>query len=322
MRPPPKLHASLFFYTYGIRMYSIMKKIPLVFTVLLALSTANAKERPVVKNINAAGGFGTKINVSWSVPLNTESKITRLFVYRSARPIASFYDLNGVQPVAELSPSDTDFADSVGDFKDYYYAVICEADGQKFDIILPSINSTVNAAHLKIPEKKQNAEKLPSAKEKTVSAEGLRPTPLPYLDILEGQGKSPVKLDGKTLETAMELSRSHRIDATEITEPYVFEEDLVSPDSGDDFLLFEILRNTFIQKKYAKAIAELERLIGTNRAKPVSNRAKFYLGESYYFAKDYRNATTTFLSVYDEFPSLSKRWIEASLDLYKVPDGE
>ena len=66
--------------------------------------------------------------------------------------------------------------------------------------------------------------------------------------------------------------------STKISEPYVFEEDLISPDGGDDFLLFEILRDSFIQKKYSKSEEQLKKLISTNRAKSVTERAKFYLG--------------------------------------------
>ena len=39
--------------------------------------------------------------------------------------------------------------------------------------------------------------------------------------------------------------------------PYVFEEDLISPDGGDDYLLFDVLKTTFIKRKYADAETEM-----------------------------------------------------------------
>lgn len=104
--------------------------------------------------------------------------------------------------------------------------------------------------------------------------------------------------------------------------PYIFEDDLVSPDGGDDFLLFEILRNYFIQKNYTDSVTQLKKLLGTNRTAKVTNRAMFYLGQSYYFQNNYQQAINSFLQVYDAYPELAKKWIDSSLDLMKLPDYE
>lgn len=278
-------------------------------------------ERPIVKDINASSGKGNRINVEWTIP-ETSGRITRIFVYRTEKPVGSFYELNGKEPLASLPPEKSNYIDTVDDYRDYYYTVICEADGTEFDIVLPSINATVNGTHIKLPEQTEEAKKSLSANEKLDSypMENIRGTPLPYLDLIETQRKTPLKMSKESVAAAKELSLSRRAEKNPITEPYVFEEDLISPDSGDDFLLFEILRNTFIQKKYSESSRQLERLINTNRSKSVENRATFYLGESYYFSGDYKEAAKLFLSVYDEYPSLAKKWIDSSLDLYEIPE--
>ena len=102
--------------------------------------------------------------------------------------------------------------------------------------------------------------------------------------------------------------------------PYIFEEDLISPDGGDDFLLFEILKNSFIRQNYSESQKELLRLSGTKISEEVLNRATFYLGESYYFQGNYQNAVKNFLKVYEVFPELSKKWITSSLDLLEIPE--
>ena len=288
--------------------------------MFLNLFPCISKERPIVKEIQAASGKGTKINVTWLLPEDTSSEITKLFIYRSTNPIGSYYDLNGKEPVAELSGDFTNYIDTVKDYKDYYYAVICEADGNKFDIILPSINSTVNGVHLRLPEREDDNETPVTKKEKPYSVESLRDTPLPYLDILDGRNKVPLKMSEDAVQIAKELAVITKLEKNIITEPYVFEEDLISPEGGDDFLLFEILRTTFIQKKYKKAQEQLDKLIRSNRTKSVTDRAVFYLGESYYFTKNYQEATTTFLSVYDKYPALAKRWITSSLDLFEMTE--
>ena len=127
-------------------------------------------------------------------------------------------------------------------------------------------------------------------------------------------------MSDSTYMIARELGNDSEIRKNIISEPYIFEEDLVSPDGGDAFLLFEILRTTFIQKKYKEAEAALERLIGTNRTKDITNRATFYLAETYYFSADYKNAAQTFLKVYDVYPAAAKRWLDSTLDLYTIPE--
>ena len=293
-----------------------MKKKAIAFALFTFFTATNgfSKERPIVKDINASHGSGTAISVSWTLPKESDPPLARLFVYRSTKPIGSFYDLNETKPIAELEPDSSSFLDNVKDYRDYYYAVTGEVNGRQFDIILPSINSTVNGVHRKIPETKPEVASFSSEKEKIHSSGSIRETPLPYLYYTEGQNKTPVKMKKEVMDTGKELSKAHKMKSTKISEPYVFEEDLISPDGGDDFLLFEILRDSFIQKKYSKSEEQLKKLISTNRAKSVTERAKFYLGESYYFSGNYREAVLSFLSVYEKYPAVSKKWIDSALD--------
>ena len=121
---------------------------------------------------------------------------------------------------------------------------------------------------------------------------------------------------------AKNLKGKKEIEAQTTLIPYIFEEDLISPDGGDDFLLFEVLRNNFIQKKYSDSVVQLKKLLGTNRSEKVTNRARFYLGQSYYFQENYQEAVKNFLPVYDIYPELAKKWIDSSLDLMQVPLSE
>lgn len=282
--------------------------------------SAFAAERPIVRDLTAAPSGRTTITLSWELPESPAPAITGLLVYRGTKPAASYYDLSESAPVAELSGETYFYSDSVSDFRDYYYAVIARTDSGIYDIVLPSINATVNGAHLKIPQKTDGKkEKTASAQEKLSLPDGMRATPLPFLDLIERQN-SKIQLSDEAYLIARKLGKAYSAPENRISEPYIFEEDLISPDGGDGFLLFEVLRTTFIQKKYAEAVTELDRLIGTNRAKNVTDRATFYLAESYYFSGDYKNAAKTFLNVYDTYPAAAKRWIDSSLDLYELPE--
>ena len=65
---------------------------------------------------------------------------------------------------------------------------------------------------------------------------------------------------------------------------------------------------------YKETIDKLNHLIGTNISIETRNRACFYLGEAQYFNHNYEDAVRSFVKVQQEFPTLSKKWLEASLD--------
>lgn len=295
-----------------------MKK-TVVLAALLLAEAAFASDRPIVTDLRASAGKGTRIDVSWTVPASPEPDIAGLLVYRSSKPIGSSYDLLDADAVAELEPEAAGWSDSVSNYSDYYYAVVAKTGGRIYDVILPSINATVTGVHLRLPVKPAVPADSPSAQEKIYPPGTMRETPLPYLDLLEQMDRTPRAMRQEARDAARSLAGTTARKKQSNQEPYIFEEDLVSPDGGDDFLLFEILRTTFIQRKYGDAIAQLEKLLGTNRAQQVAARATFYLGESYYYSGDYKKAVMTFLSAYDDRPAVAKRWIDASLDRIRIP---
>lgn len=294
-----------------------MKKL---FTVFLLFSALNcfAKSRPIITNLDAKPLKTNKIQLTWKVPADCEVQIKKLFIYRNTKPIGTYYDVSTSKQIAELEPSVQTYADTLKNYSDYYYAVIAQTENGIYDIILPSVNATVNGTHLILPEKKADTKKTESSKEKLVPPDGKRETPLPFLDITEQFSKKPLNMKQETLDVAKALSRTEQTKTVKTMEPYIFEEDIITPDGGDDFLLFEILRTTFIQKKYSSATEQLKKLIGTNLSKEVTKRAVFYLGESEYFTGNYSSAVRTFLLCYDKEPQLAKKWIDASLEKLEI----
>lgn len=294
-----------------------MKKLFTLIAVFFLAANCFAKDRPIITNLEAKGTRGNKINLSWKIPSAPEPEIQKFFIYRNSKPIGTYYDISDSTLIATIEPEIQNYSDTVKNYNDYYYAIIAQVNNEKYDIILPSVNATVNGTHLTLPPRKENAEKTESAKEKLVPVDGKRETPLPFLDITEQFSKKPVKMSDETKKIAESLASSEK-NSKKRMEPYIFEEDIISPDGGDDFLLFEILRTTFIQKKYKESAEQLQKLLGTNRSKEVTKRAIFYLGESEYYTKNYSDAVRTFLLVYDEYPVQAKKWIDATLDEMKT----
>lgn len=284
----------------------------LLFSSLIFADSKNAvNSRPIVQNIRAVAASSSKINVTWTLPQNPEPKITKILVYRSKIPVTSFDQIKNETPAATLLADTTGWTDNLTDYSDYFYAVIAYTD-EPYDLILVSINSTVAGVHINYAQN-QNDETV--LEEEKKYEDGIsRELPLPFLDLSEGKESGQNYFSETTLQKVRELGVSGKKNIKKL-DAYYFEEDLISPDSGDDYLLFDILKNHFIQKKYDTAASQLERLISANIADSTKNRAYFYLGESYYLSGKYKDAIKYFVQVEDVYPSLSKKWLDSSLDL-------
>lgn len=266
-------------------------------------------EKPIVQDIQAKAGSGSKINVTWTLPQNPDSAISVLYVYRSDKQINSYSQIETMTPIAVLDAEASSYTDNVPDFKDYYYAVIAIADSP-YRVILRSFNATISGTHVKTKTKQAAKKKV---EEEKLYPEGtLRETPLPYIDYSDGIGKKEAASEIVATKTRTLIAETEVYD-TNLTQ-YIFEEDMISPDGGDDYLLFEILKTSFVTRKYSDAIASLNKLIGTNISDETRNRAYFYLGESQYLSGDYEAAVKTFVKIEQIYPTISKKWLNAALD--------
>ena len=278
-----------------------------VITVLFSALLFAAS--PLVEDITAKPFKRNQIIVSWKLPKDN-TQVTSLRIYRTTKPITKFSQLEKQNYIAQLEPETESFIDTLNDYSDYFYAVIAVTD-KPYDFILYSVNSTSHGVHLVKPEslhQKENQEK----KEKLYAPGTMRETPLPFLNYIEGMDGDPL-ISQELTDQASKLSISKNKNSDTIL-PYFFEEDLISPDNGDDYLLFEILKNTFVQEKYSDSIKQLKRLTGRNLSQTIINRAYFYMGEANFFIGNYEEAVKEFVKVEQVYPVLAKKWINLSLD--------
>ena len=296
-----------------------MKKNVIVLSLLLAIAASLcAQNKPIVTDIQAVAAKGTRINIYWTLPQNPEPQITKLLIYRDTRPISSYNQLNSAYFVAELPAEACGYTDSVMDYNDYFYAVIAFTD-RPFDLILVSMNSTVDGVHLIAPQQK-DIEPKKKSDEKLYTDGTLRETPLPFINYVEGQGQGDTLISDEIAKSATQFSAYSSKSGRTPVSPYFFEEDLISPDSGDDFLLFEVLKNTFVQEKYEEAIVLLNKLNGTNISESVRNRVYFYIAEAYFFTGDFEEAAKAFVKVAHVYPLQTKIWMNYTLDRIALPE--
>ena len=289
-----------------------MKKIFCSLFLILTAAFVFA-DRPLVRDIQARAGSGTKVRITWQLPKNPEPEIESYLLYRTTEQITSFSQLKNIQPITALTPDRAGYTDQLSDLRDYYYTIISQTVKGPYDVVLLSFNSTVTGVHL-IAKKQSEA---PAEKKdyETVYPDGtLRKTPLPFIDMIDGIDAEPLVSEQTVTQISSLTGGSSKTSKNPLLTPYIFEEDLVSPDGGDEYLLFEILKTSFVTKKYKESIEKLNQLIGTNISEETRNRAYFYLGESQYFSRNYEEAVRNFVKVQAAFPTLSKKWLEDSLD--------
>ena len=280
---------------------------------LLFFSFILFAEKPIVRDIQAEAGKGHKINIYWTLPENPEKEISSFLIYRDTRQIASFSQIKNLEPIAQISSNFSGYTDSVKDFIDYFYCVlaITKDSTSPYDLILLSFNSTVKGAHIAVNSQQKEPQKKET--EKLYYEGTLRETPLPYIDIVENSIQPTPTVSEEAAFAAQTLTNKSK-KKEPILKPYIFEEDLISPDGGDDYLLFEILKQYFVQKHYEEAIVQLNKLAGTNIKETTRNRIYFYIGECEYLTGEYENAVKSFVKVQDAYPILSRKWINSSLD--------
>lgn len=319
----------------------------LIFTFFMLNFTAfSQSQRPIVQNIQAFPSSTNTINISWTLPTKTTEKtITKLYVYRDTRPIQSVTTLSNLKPIAELPFGSVSHTDTVTDFKDYFYAIISvtipgdysideelyydeELDSPSkqgletpYFVILPGVNATISGVAVKMNEKNTKRQLPQSEQISKQESEntGIRNQPLPYIDLLGENVPETKKISKETSEKALRLiSTNTKNTSIPILEPYIFEEDMISPAGGDEWLLFEILRTTFIKNDYNKCLKSINNFLAQNRTEEVVTRAKFYEGQCYYFLGKFQAALNIFLELDETLPALSRQWCESSLDHFEI----
>lgn len=314
----------------------------LVIAILVLISPAFAQStKSVITSIKAEQTSSNTITVSWDLPQDKES-VGNFLVYRGTRPFTNYAQVENAEPVAVLNSDETSFTDTVKTTLEYYYAIISSiavtkssSSGLYYDQqtdtqgqynpeapvvknILPGVNATVAGAGIRAVKKntgKGTIQKVQTAK-KTYGEGDLRETPLPYIDVLDEKPVHEPTISKESKEKAKTLIKGTSTYKREPLSIHVFEEDLVSPAGGDEYLLFDILKTYFIRKKYSESVTALRKFLAQNRNKEVANRASFYLGESYYYTGNFPNALTRFLALEEFYPELCRQWIDSTLDQF------
>ena len=175
----------------------------------------------------------------------------------------------------------------------YYYALIYEEDlGAGLAGIRPGQNATAGGITL------------PSRTART----GSREMPLPGVNI--SGGPVPPASRGETAGAGAPARRGPK---TPPRPPAFFSEDLRQGGTGEEYQLRTIVQGYFSLGEWEKAGEELRRFLQLPRAEPYRARARFYLGQVYYFQDRGREALFEFLAAQERYPAETNPWIQTVL---------
>ena len=236
------------------------------------------------------GGINTKIEENRVIiSFSGADRVKNLILYRSLNPIRRQEDLLSALIIRQKISS------PVIDYPlpgiTYYYALVYEEEiSAGLFSVRPGSNIT-------------GAVQIVSA------VSGSRELPLPQLNlsffppenITPGPEASAFSPERRTTKAAR-------------TEPDIFSEDFETGEvRGEDYQFKTIVQGYFSLKQWENAEEELRRFLDLPRTKHNQAKARFYLGQAYYFQERHRDALFEFLQAQDEFPQESNIWIQAVL---------
>jgi hypothetical protein len=229
-------------------------------------------------------------------------------LYRSVRPIKSPEDLLSsliIQQSSSLKNGSYTFIDLPVPGIPCYYALLYEEDviAGNFSV-RAGINSTTAPAVVPLGVSRIG---LPAAPDR------IRTMPLPMLNIA-GRGIPGPSSTALGPEASRALSSFETSAKPERSlDPAFFPEDLETLGSGEGYQLSLIVQGSFLKLIWGRAAGELKRFLDLSRSEEGEYKARFYLGQCYYFTGKNREALFEFLAVQEHFPNEAGPWVQAVL---------
>jgi hypothetical protein len=230
--------------------------------------------------------------------------VKNVVLFRSMRPVNNVRDLiNAIVVQTGVSSPYTDFP--VPGISWYYTAVFEDEISSGNISIRSGQNSTLQAVIISGTEQ---------------AGVALRPVPLPYLSvnneifgndgIAEIINAVPLNKDTeKALESVETPAKEPFVKKT----PRIFKVDLDSPSEGQESLLNKIVHEFFMKLDWENSRSALVDYLLLPRPKELQERARFYLGQAFYYTGDYRGALFEFLSIQPVYSAEANIWIESVL---------
>jgi len=223
-------------------------------------------------------------------------------LYRHTQPIRRVQDLLSASIIQ--SGGSSPVIDYPAPGFSYYYAIFIDDDISKGTInIQPGKNATINPIEI--------------AGRTVQTQPEIRAMPLPAMSIQKTNAETNYSqlLNPASVRTPMAEENIQMPSAVVPPEkrPRVFARDLETPAGGEESILRIIVQGPITQREWLNARDQLVQYLSLPRSPITEARARFYLGQAYYFTAMYREALVEFLFVKDRYPNEAAEWLEAVL---------
>jgi hypothetical protein len=290
------------------------------------------------ETINVGGITANADNNHVRITFSSEYQGKNAVLYRSIVPIRRFSDLltATVVQVGVNSP----YLDNVTAGVPYYYAIVYEEDIKAgVAEIMPGLNATVIPAEVSSGRRNAASTSGTSVSSGFVGKPGFSYQPVPNTAIDEvqkltvpGSGRGSEKSSFSTINSPPQITQELNRREPEVIgnvknplapvllrEPRVINQDLQNNSTtGDDGILSSIVKGPFMWRDWNTSRDKLLGFLSEPRSSTSIARARFYLGQCYYFIGNYRGSLTEFLSVQSRWPDEIAVWVQACLS--KIAD--
>jgi hypothetical protein len=279
-------------------------------------------EAPALSSITARTE-GNGVVITFTAPGDAQG----LLLYRSVRPLRQFPDL--LRAVIVQSGLSSPFTDYPVPGIPYYYAILRNEDLTRGTVTLsPGLNATISP--VEVPPGKDRIG-LPGAQ--TL----IRAMPLPLISVQGAvpgsdaflEAPLPGPLDPEVAKALGKLLPSHsgagaaspgeaspggeEEKKAPSKKPRAFNQDLEIPAGGEEYTIRSIVQGPFVKRDWETGKDDLVRFLSLPRTPAVEARARFYLGQVYYFLGEYRESLLEFLRIQQDYPAEAREWIQAVL---------
>ena len=292
----------------------------LVLTLLLTALMSGAAVRAAAETRQLISRMRSEVTdeavtVSWSV----DSDPGDLVLFRSREPIQSTEKLAAATQIAVVSGSQQQFRDyPIPGVPAYYALVSARAITDGSIALQPGRNTTTAAVQLPLGSRISHRQ--------FFAPYSFRATPLPYLqpwrDMLQGDGDAlphPLppqritRLEPATAAAVERLIESLPEQRSRARAATVLLQETDLSDKGVAFTLRSIVDGPFSHGQWRQARDQIENLLTLPLPSEVEARARFYLGQTFYYEGLFERAVLEFLLARPHYHVQASDWIAASL---------
>ena len=236
------------------------------------------------------------------VSFTTSGYMRNVVLYRNTQPIKRIQDL--LSAVIIQTGNTSPLIDYPAPGFSYYYALLFEDDISRGTVdVQPGRNATINPVEI--------------AGKSLIAAPELRSMPLPAMSVQKTSPEgSYIQVPAPVTPAAPRLEEKppEAVPAPlPLKRPRVFARDLEAPAGGEESILRNIVQGPITRREWQNARDQLIQYLTLPRSPVTQARARFYLGQSYYFTGQSREALIEFLFIQDRYPLEAAEWIEAAL---------